>query len=204
MTQAQPLIETLPMTLGTPISTEQDNPSNIEIPLQIELPNGQALYTAVVLGGLHYHGQQQIAERITTAWNAFVGVPTLRINRPTQCLHQIAEPATQRLDAKRFLSESDYEDLWHFEGMTSDGEGYDISKERMKRLAELGVVRWFGKDRYGVTAFGQYVLKTWTDLPLETYAEANARCNAEFKACIERLNTEALARQAKQGEPDGQ
>lgn len=95
-------------------------------------------------------------------------------------------------DASRFLSETDYDDLSRFDGMASDGEGYDISKERMKRLAELGVVRWLGRDRYGVTAFGQYVLKAWSELPLETYAETNARCDAEFKARIERLNAEAI------------
>ena len=108
------------------------------------------------------------------------------------------QPAAQGLDAKRFLSESDYENLWRFEGMASDGEGYDISKDRMKRLAELGVVRWCGKDRYSITSFGQYVLEAaMVTLPLETYEEASARCNAEFKARIERLNAEALAAQSK-------
>lgn len=108
--------------------------------------------------------------------------------------------AAQGPDAKRFLSQADYDDLWRFEGMASDGEGYDISKDRMKRLAELGVVRWCGKDRYSITAFGQYVLEAaMVTLPLETYEEASARCNAEFKARIERLNAEALAAQAKVG-----
>ena len=98
MTQAQPLIQTLPMTLGAPMSDDPSNPTAIEIPLQIELPNGQTLFAAVALGGLPFDGQRQIAERITAAWNAFTGVTTEEIKAPVKCLHQIAEPAAQGLD----------------------------------------------------------------------------------------------------------
>lgn len=104
MTQAQPLIQTLPMTLGAPMSDDPSNPTAIEIPLQIELPNGQTLFAAVALGGLPFDGQRQIAERITAAWNAFTGVTTEEIKAPVKCLHQIAEPAAQGLDAEPKLN----------------------------------------------------------------------------------------------------
>lgn len=107
--------------------------------------------------------------------------------------------ASLAADAKPFLSEDDLDDLRRFEGMASDGESYDIAKKRMKRLAELGVVRWVGGSRYCMTAFGQYVLKCWDHLPLETHEEANARANAEFRARIGRLNAEAIASQSAQG-----
>lgn len=107
--------------------------------------------------------------------------------------------ATTAAHPKPILSEEDLDDLRRFEGMASDGESYDIAKKHMKRLAELGVVRWMGGSRYGMTAFGQYVLKCWEHLPLETHEEANARVGAEFRARIDRLNAEAIATQAAQG-----
>ena len=92
---SQPLIETLPMTLGVPYTDDPSAPLNIEIPLQVALPDGQTLYAAVALGGLPFHGQQQIAERIAAAWNAFTGVATSNIAPPRQCLLQIQEPPTK-------------------------------------------------------------------------------------------------------------
>lgn len=92
---SQPLIESLQMILGVPYADDPDSPLNIEIPLQVALPDGQTLYAAVALGGLPFHGQQQIAERITAAWNAFAGVATANIPAPRQCLLQIQEPATK-------------------------------------------------------------------------------------------------------------
>ncbi|PIG09632.1 hypothetical protein [Comamonas sp. 26] len=92
---SQPLIETLPMTLGVPYTDDPSAPLNIEIPLQVALPDGQTLYAAVALGSLPFHGQQQIVERIVAAWNAFTGVGTSNIAPPRQCLHQIQEPPTK-------------------------------------------------------------------------------------------------------------
>ena len=104
MNTKQPHIETLQMTIGVAMA-EEDSPQNIEIPLEIKLPNGRTMYPACVLGGLPFHGQQQIAERIAAAWNAFTGIATTEIHahapgaggveplRKRECLHQIAEPA---------------------------------------------------------------------------------------------------------------
>lgn len=79
MDTKKPHIETLQMTIGMAMA-EEDSPQNIEIPLEIKLPNGQTMYPACVLGGLPFHGQQQIAERIAAAWNAFTGIATTEIH----------------------------------------------------------------------------------------------------------------------------
>lgn len=83
------------MTLGVPYTDDPSAPLNIEIPLQVALPDGQTLYAAVALGSLPFHGQQQIVERIVAAWNAFTGVGTSNIAPPRQCLLQIQEPPTK-------------------------------------------------------------------------------------------------------------
>ena len=106
MNTKQPHIETLQMTIGVAMA-EEDSPKNIEIPLEIKLPNGRTMYPACVLGGLPFHGQQQIAERIAAAWNAFTGIATTEIHahapgaggveplRKRECLHSISEPEAQ-------------------------------------------------------------------------------------------------------------
>lgn len=86
-----------------------------------------------------------------------------------------------------FLSENDFASLFAFEQQTEDFEadGYTASKETMKRLAELGVVRWLGFTRYEVTAFGQYLIELAfaqnPALPLRTNAEWNSKSLAAIK-----------------------
>lgn len=117
-----------------------------------------------------------------------------------EALEAAPQPAAQALDApKEYLSADDFGDLDRFYEMASDGEGHDISKKRMQRLAELGVIQHKGRGRYSTTAFGLLVIDKWKRLPLETHAETNSRCGAEFKARIDRMNNEARAVQAKQG-----
>lgn len=111
MNTKQPHIETLQMTIGVAMA-EEDSPKNIEIPLEIKLPNGRMMYPACVLGGLPFHGQQQIAERIAAAWNAFTGIATTEIHahapgaggveplRKRECLHQICETAAPASDGE--------------------------------------------------------------------------------------------------------
>lgn len=58
-----------------------------------------------------------------------------------------------------------------------DSGGHDVSKERMARLHELGVVQSKGFGRHQITAFGDYVLCLATNtparFPLKTFAEYN-------------------------------
>ncbi len=82
-----------------------------------------------------------------------------------------------REDAK-FLQDEDQHDLHRFIETTEDGQGYDIGKERIKRLTELGVVSNQGFGRYSVTMFGYWCHeKYWhqnPSLPLKTVDEYNA------------------------------
>ncbi len=59
--------------------------------------------------------------------------------------------------------------------MDFDSGGHDVSKPKMSRLVEIGVVRSSGFGRHMVTTFGDYVLRrdevVSRDLPLKTYAE---------------------------------
>ena len=75
----QPSLEAVPMSVGTPMSEDISTPLDIEIPLQLDLPGDQVLYAAVVIGGMPFEGQKQIAERIATAWNAWIGTATHEI-----------------------------------------------------------------------------------------------------------------------------
>lgn len=79
------------------------------------------------------------------------------------------------------LTDADMEDLKRLREVFDDGQGYDVPKERMKRLAELGVVRWHGREVYSITAFGMYCLGDW-EFPLRTAEEINAELHAEMLA----------------------
>lgn len=73
-----------------------------------------------------------------------------------------------------FLTEEDKADLLRIEDLFSDGEGYDLPKEQMRRLAEIGVIRHTSAGRYAITSFGMWCIGTWPVLPLKTAAESNA------------------------------
>lgn len=81
-----------------------------------------------------------------------------------------------------FLNTADMADLERIEECFADGEGYDVPKERMQRLAELGVVRRHNGSHYSISSFGRWVLGKWRQLPLETVEEASARSHAEMAA----------------------
>lgn len=59
---------------------------------------------------------------------------------------------------RKILSEHNFKNLERFEETSSDNEGYDIEKEDMKKLAEIGVVQFEGRGFYSITSFGQFVL----------------------------------------------
>ncbi|MDS9879410.1 hypothetical protein RMI40_31730 [Pseudomonas protegens] len=52
------------------------------------------------------------------------------------------------------ITEQQARDLLRFHETTEDGQGYDITKERMKSLASVGLVRWVGGSRYEFTDVG--------------------------------------------------
>lgn len=71
-----------------------------------------------------------------------------------------------------YLQMADLGLLMRFEETTSDSEGYDIKKEDVKRLANLGAIQSHGFGRYSLTEFGNFVLEyefeQKSNLPLKT------------------------------------
>jgi hypothetical protein len=89
---------------------------------------------------------------------------------PTGNVKQDASPVAA-------LSDADWKAFHRFCECADDSDsgGYDVSKEKMARLAELGVVQFKHFGRYQVTAFGSYLRGIAENeaqpLPLKTYAE---------------------------------
>lgn len=101
---------------------------------------------------------------------------------------QATHPAKQGLDAQKWLQQHDMEALERFAETTGDCEGYDISKDAVRRLAGFGCLQYHGFGKYSITDFGHYVLADWEkarELPFKTQHERDA----EF--------FEAIANQAK-------
>lgn len=85
-----------------------------------------------------------------------------------------------------WLLQEDMQDLQRFYETCEDSQPYDVPKDRMRRLVELGVIQWCGGARYSITAFGQHVLdllpEGWPRLPLKTHADHDAYTNAQLDA----------------------
>lgn len=107
-------------------------------------------------------------------------------------LYAAPQPQADARDAERWVSESvtgtpflqdgDQHLLDRFIETTEDNEGFDIGKEAIKRLANLGVVESLGFGRYGVTMFGYWVHEHYwhqnPSLPLKTNADRDADARA--------------------------
>lgn len=86
-------------------------------------------------------------------------------------------PTTQGMDAKQWLQQHDLEALERFAETTGDCEGYDISKDVVRRLAGFGCLQYHGFGKYSITDFGHYVLADWErarELPFKTQHERDA------------------------------
>lgn len=64
----------------------------------------------------------------------------------------------QNCTYEHLLSADELAALRRFDECAQDGEGYDVPKEMMRRLAEIGVVRRRSGAYYEATDFGQLVL----------------------------------------------
>lgn len=62
-----------------------------------------------------------------------------------------------------FLTESDQRMLYRFIETITDDQSYDIGKDGVKRLAELGAVQSHGFGRYSVTLFGWWAHEHYWD-----------------------------------------
>jgi len=100
-----------------------------------------------------------------------------------------------RVDTKdsEFITEEDFSLLFDFNAQAEDSEsgGYSIGKDEMKRLAELGVVQSLGFGRYGVTAFGSWIIERKFEqdvrLPLRTSSEHEKREMDAWKAYCDQM-----------------
>lgn len=78
---------------------------------------------------------------------------------------------------QNYLLEDDLAALQRFAECCDDSEsgGHDVSKDRIARLREIGVLETKGFGRHQITTFGGYVLGLVADespvLPLKTYAD---------------------------------
>jgi len=86
------------------------------------------------------------------------------------------------------LQPRDLEALIRFNETCEDGEGYDLSKDKMDRLVELGVVRKIRGSIREITALGQmYIDINCQDSPSEFLMTETDRA-AAFNQHIKRLN----------------
>ena len=111
-------------------------------------------------------------------------------------------PQAQPADAPiAYLQEADQHLLHRFIETTEDDESFDIGKDAVKRLANLGVVESCGFGRYGVTMFGYWVHENFwhqnPSLPLKT----NADRDREHRAAMAAARPRAPRPPADQGLP---
>jgi len=114
--------------------------------------------------------------------------PFLRLAKTVRA--KCTAPQAQPADAPiAYLQESDQHLLHRFIETTEDDESFDIGKDAVKRLANLGVVESCGFGRYGVTMFGYWVHEHhWhqnPSLPLKTNADRDREHRAAMAAAQE-------------------
>lgn len=123
--------------------------------------------------------------------------------KAARCAPAAPQPQADALDAERwgsepvtgtpFLQEEDQHLLDRFIETTEDNEGFDIGKEAIKRLANLGVVESLGFGRYGVTVFGYWVHEHYwyqnPSLPLKTNLDRDADARAAIAKATGRADS---------------
>lgn len=102
----------------------------------------------------------------------------------------LAQLPVQSADAPiAYLQKSDQYLLYRFIETAEDDESFDIGKDAVKRLANLGVVESCGFGRYGVTMFGYWVHEHYwhqnPSLPLKTNADRDRERRAAMAAAQE-------------------
>ena len=77
-----------------------------------------------------------------------------------------------------WMSEDEREAFERFNETCEDGEGYDVPKTMMRRLAEIGVIHHTSRGIYGITKFGRLLVgntipsqRTWVGLSDEEILE---------------------------------
>lgn len=78
-------------------------------------------------------------------------------------------PASREKSPWPELSTDEKTALWRFCETCEDGEGYDVPKDMMKRLATIGVVHHVNAGVYEITSFGQVVIDRIEDERVRHY-----------------------------------
>lgn len=145
----------------------------------------EAMLDAVGAGGVSAqrvtqgkdHTEQQVRELLATG------------SQPQADARDAGRWGSEPVTGTPFLQEEDQHLLDRFIETTEDNEGFDIGKEAIKRLANLGVVESLGFGRYGVTVFGYWVHEHYLyqnpSLPLKTNLDRDADARAAIAAAKE-------------------
>lgn len=94
----------------------------------------------------------------TRRWFSFWKAARATVAAPSPASQPVAPEVAQAVDARAMLNADELAALHRFDECAQDGEGYDVPKEMMQRLAEIGVVRRKSGAYYEATDFGQHVL----------------------------------------------
>ncbi len=104
----------------------------------------------------------------------------------------LAQPAQEPVE---WMDEDERKAFERFNETSEDGEGYDVPKQMMKRLAQIGVVHHTSGGIYGVTEFGNWMLNNTAPpaaqpehqaepltkerilVLVDAYVEASAKCD---------------------------
>lgn len=88
----------------------------------------------------------------------------------------LAEPKAQAQAAEpvSFLAPQDQADIERLNDLFLDDMPWDLEKDRMRHLAELGVIRHVSGGYYAITAFGRHCIDPEWGLPLRTIEQINA------------------------------
>ena len=83
-----------------------------------------------------------------------------------------------------WMSEDERESFERFNETCEDGEGYDVPKTMMRRLAEIGVIHHTSRGIYGITKFGRLLVgnttppqRTWVGLTNDEVNNFAAGCH---------------------------
>ena len=112
-------------------------------------------------------------------------VPSLTFKKPSDkyVFDSLYTTPPQRKEPEQepvsWMSEDEREAFERFNETCEDGEGYDVPKTMMRRLAEIGVIHHTSRGIYGITKFGRLLVgnttppqrKPLTDEQIEEIAE---------------------------------
>jgi hypothetical protein len=133
---------------------------------------------------------QELGLERQTCWKAAAEAAHKQYAQPQADTRDAERWGSEPVTGKSFLQEEDQRALHRLIETSEDNEGFDIGKEAIKRLANLGLAESFGFGRYGVTRFGYWVHEHYwyqnPSLPLKTNLDRDADARAAIAAAKEK------------------